>query len=213
MKAEIALATISGKAYYLVVKELKEKNTPFLSLVPGESIPTEIKVVITTNEERHFVNHEKVLTYEEGVESTALVNEALRIVQGKEHFEKIVIGVDPGEVFGLAVLVDGKTIEATNCFSVEETVDKIESVLRNIRNASTSWICVKIGDGVPDYKEKLLDALDKTLPPNVILETVSEAGTNRNLLETKHRRGLRDIASATRIAGRNGQRFSRRNGI
>ena len=213
MKPEIALATISGKAYYLVVKELKEKDMLFLSLVPGESIPTEIKVVITTKEERHFINHEKVLTYEEGVELTALINEALRIVQGKEHFEKIVIGVDPGKVFGLAVLADGKIIETTNCFSVEETIHKIESVLRNIGNAPTSCICVKIGDGVPDYKGKLLNALDKTLPPNVVLETVSEAGTNRNLHETKHRRGLRDIVSATRIAGRNGQKFSRRNGI
>jgi len=213
MKPEIALVTISGKAYYLVVKELKEKNTPFLSLVPGESIPTEIKVVITTKEERHFINHEKVLTYEEGVELTALINEALRIVQGKEHFEKIVIGLDPGKVFGLAVLADGKIIETTNCFSVEETIHKIESVLRNIGNAPTSCICVKIGDGVPDYKGKLLNALDKALPLNVVLETVSEAGTNRNLHETKHRRGLRDIVSATRIAGRNGQKFSRRNGI
>ncbi len=59
MKAEIAVATISGKAYYLIVSELKKKNIPFLSLTPDESIPTEIKVVITTEKEKRLINHKK----------------------------------------------------------------------------------------------------------------------------------------------------------
>jgi hypothetical protein len=53
------------------------------------------------------------------------------------------------------------------------------------------------------YKE-ILAALDSALPPEVILEVVSEAGTDRPANKGKHRRGLRDIASAIRIAGRNG---------
>jgi hypothetical protein len=47
------------------------------------------------------------------------------------------------------------------------------------------------------------------LPSNVVLESVSEVGTNRYLSQTKHRRGLRDIVSAIRIAGREGNRFER----
>jgi hypothetical protein len=68
---------------------------------------------------------------------------------------------------------------------------------------------VKIGDGVPTYKEELLRRLDNALPSNVILESVGEAGTDRYLSENEHRRGLRDIVSAIRIAGRNGQKFQR----
>ena len=60
------------------------------------------------------------------------------------------------------------------------------------------------------YKEKLLQVLDSVIPSNVMLESVSEAGTDRCLNETKHRRGLRDIVSAIRIAGRNGHTFPRR---
>ena len=52
--------------------------------------------------------------------------------------------------------------------------------------------------------------LDKALPPNVVLETVREAGTSRCPNEAKHRGGLRDIVSAIQIAGRNGQEFPRR---
>jgi hypothetical protein len=43
-----------------------------------------------------------------------------------------------------------------------------------------------------------------------MLESVSEAGTNRYLDRTKHRRGLRDIFSAIKIAGREGKSFKRR---
>jgi len=210
MKANIAVATVSGKAYYLIVNELKRKNIPFVSLAPNEPIPIEIKAVITTEKEQHLIKHEKILVYHEEREVEALINEALQVIRGKEFYEKIVIGVDPGKVFGLAVLANGKVIETENCFSVAETLDKIKSIIRNLETAPVSSISVKIGDGVPIYKERLLHELDNVLPSNVTLESVSEAGTNRNLNETEHRRGLRDIVSAIKIAGRNGHKFPRR---
>jgi len=210
MRAKIAVATVSGKAYYLIVKELKKKKVPFLSLTPNDHIPMETRVVITTEKEKHLINHEKVLAFKDGMELEALINQAFQIVQGKEFYEKIVIGVDPGEVSGLAVLADGKVAETGNCFSVEETLDKIKNVLENLKRTPTTSVLVKIGDGVPHYKKKLLQALDKALPSNIVLESVSETGTNRHMNEAKHRRGLRDIVSAIRIAGRNGYTFPRR---
>jgi len=210
MKAKIAVATVSGKAYYLIVNELKRKNIPFISLIPNGPIPVEIKAVITTEEEKHLINHEKILVYQDGMEPEPLINEALQIVHGKDSYGKIVIGVDPGEVFGLAVLADGEVIETGNCFSVDETLEKIRSILKNLEKTPVNSVSVKVGDGVRAFKEKLLEVLDKALPSNVILESVREAGTNRYLSETEHRRGLRDIISAIRIAGRNGHRFPRR---
>ncbi|MDH5482603.1 MAG: hypothetical protein OEY22_06985 [Candidatus Bathyarchaeota archaeon] len=209
MKAKIAVATVSGKAYYLIVSELKRRNLPFLSLIPKEPIPMKIKVVITTEEERRLISHEKILVYQNDTDSEALISGALQILQGKDNYEKIVIGVDPGEVFGLAVLADGKIVETENCFSIEETLNRIEKTLRNFENKPVASVSIKVGDGAPLYKEKLLETLDKALPSSVILESVSEAGTDRYLNETKHRRRLRDIVSAIRIAGRNGHTFPR----
>ena len=210
MKAQIAVATVSGKAYYLIVNALKSKNVPFLSLIPKENVPAEIKVVITTEKEKEQIKHEQILVYKEGTDPASLVNEALQIVQGKETYEKIVIGVDPGEVVGLAVLADGKVLQTENCFSIEETLDKISSMLKKMEKTPAKLVSVKVGDGVPTYKERLLQELDSILPSNVKLESVSEAGTNRHLNQTKHRRGLRDIFSAIRIAGREGNKFKRR---
>jgi hypothetical protein len=210
MKADIAVATVSGKAYYIIVSELRKRNIPFLSLKPDEPVPIEIKVVLTTEEEKHLINHEKVLVYEDGVNIEAMINSALQAVQGKERYEKLVIGVDPGEVLGLAVLADGKVIKTENCFSLEETLGRVMEILGSLKNTPIVTVSVKIGDGVPAYKERILHALDDVLPQNVVLESVGEAGTSRLIDEGKHRRGLRDIASAIKIAGRNGHTFQRR---
>ncbi len=208
MKAKVAVATVSGKAYFLVVNELKERNIDFLSIFPGGSVPAEAKVVITTEKEKHLINHEHVLVYDEKTAPNSVVNEAVKILQGKESYEKIVVGVDPGEMFGLAVIADGKVNETCNCFSVQEVVNKIKRVIRDFAVLSTV-ISVKIGNGVPTYKT-LLETLDTVLPPEVVLEVVSEAGTDRHIDANMHRRGLRDIVSATRIAGRAGHVYSRR---
>jgi hypothetical protein len=208
MRAEVAVATVQGKAYFLIVNKLKERNIAFISLIPGKPVPTEVKVVITTEQEKHRINHEKILVYDGETDSDTVVNEVVKILQGKEVYEKIVIGIDPGEVLGLAVIADGKVIETGNCFSIQETLNKIRNTLKNVDFSSTA-VSIKIGKGVPAYKD-LLEALDLALPLEVVLEVVSEAGTNRALNENKHRRGLRDIASAIRIAGRAGYIYSRR---
>ncbi|MCW4047446.1 MAG: hypothetical protein NWE99_07800 [Candidatus Bathyarchaeota archaeon] len=208
MKAKVAVATVQGKAYFLIVEKLRERNIPFVSLIPGEPIPAEVKVAITTQKERQLINYDKVLVYDAETEPDTIVNEALKALEGKESYEKIVIGIDPGDVFGLAVIADGKVNETENCFSIQEATSKIKSILKNVDVSATS-VSVKIGSGVPAYKE-LLETLDGELPPQVVLEVVGEAGTNRPINHDKHRRGLRDIASAIRIAGRTGYIYQRR---
>jgi len=209
MKAEIALATVSGKAYYLLVNELKKKRIPFLNLKPDDPVPLEVKVVITTKKERSKVNHNNVLIFEENTDPSMIVNEAIRIIRGKQNYEKVSIGIDPGEVFGIAVVADGTVIETQNSFSLSETVKKVSKIVNQLTNKQSS-ITVKIGDGVPKYKEILLHMLDEKLPEKVVLESVRETGTSRPPAKAKHRRGIRDMMSAIKIANRTGQKFQRR---
>jgi hypothetical protein len=211
MRARVAIATVQGKTYYFVVNELKQRNIQFLSLIPGEPYPVETRVVITTPTEKHLINHNKILVYDPEMEPEVLGAEVVKILKGKENYDSVTIGIDPGQVFGVAVIADGSVIDRENCFSVKETVNKIKNTLKTI-DLARSDVTVKIGSGVPIYKE-LLEAFDSELPPQVSLEIVGEAGTNRYTREVKNRRGLRHMVSATRIAGRTGYVYSRRNKI
>jgi len=211
VKEKVAVATVKGKAYFLIVNELREQRIPFVSLVPGEPLPSEVKVVITTERERGLVKHEKVLILHDDCELDNLVNEVKRILQGKEAYEKIIVGIDPGEAIGLAVIADGKVIEESNCFSTSELVNSIIKMVRNVNFLVTN-VSVKIGNGVPVHKE-ILENLDDALPPQVALEVVSEAGTNRPLNENKRSRKIRHISSAIHIAARTGYIIPRRKTI
>jgi predicted RNase H-like nuclease (RuvC/YqgF family) len=205
MKAKIAVATVSGKAYYKLVNELKNRGLVILSLKPWDSVPLDIDVVITTEKERSSVKHPKVLTYEDYVDPTTIIDEAVRIIQGKKNYEKVAIGIDPGETFGVAILGDGNVIETFSCSSPEEIVKAIPQALRKI---PTSTSVVKVGDA-PIYTKELLRQLDDALPENVTIEIVSEAGTSHFTRSAIHRRGIRDMMSATMIAGRKGQLYQR----
>ena len=206
MKSKIAVATVSGKAYYLLVNELKRKNVLFLSLIPGGPVPPEIKVVITTERESSRFSHANLLLYKEGSDPIAVVEEAIRIAQGKQGYEKIVVGIDPGERFGVALFGDGKLIETFVCSSFNETT---KTILELLKRTPAETVIIKVGDGAPSFMQELLLMLDSRLPKDVILMTVSEAGTSRTTGEDSHRRGLTDVMSATRIAGREGQIISR----
>jgi predicted RNase H-like nuclease (RuvC/YqgF family) len=208
VKEKVAVATVEGKAYFLIVNLLRERNIPFVSLVPGDSVSAEVKVVITTEGEKPLIKHEKILVFSGENELDILVNEVEKTLQGKEAYEKIVIGVDPGEAIGFAALADGKVIEESNCFSTKELIDAINKTIKNV-DFSITDVSVKIGNGVPIYKD-LIEALDDELPQKVELNVVSEAGTNRPLKENRRSRGIRHISSAKRIAARTGYIFSRR---
>jgi hypothetical protein len=208
MKPKVAVSTLNGKAYFIIVNELKRRNIPFLSLSPGELVPAEIRVVVTTQIEKQKTIHCKILVYDLNMDPEILGSEIVKVLLGKEDYANVIIGVDPGEAFGLAVIADDSVIDTENCFSAEETLSVIKRTLRTV-DLSTTTVTVKIGSGVPVF-HSLLEALDEKLPLQVSLQIVSEAGTNRYSPEVKNRRGFRHMVSATLIARRPGVLYSRK---
>jgi hypothetical protein len=207
LREKVAVATLDGKAYFFIVNQLREQNIPFVSLILSDPVPSQVKVVVTTALEKNRINFDKILVFSGEESLNDLTNEIKRILHGKEAYEKIVIGIDPGIATGLAVIADGNIIDEENCFSPHEVVNSINKIIKNVNFAVTS-VYVKIGNGVPIYKD-LIEELDKAVAPQVTLEVVSEAGTNKPLKENKRSRGVRHISSAKRIAGRSGYIFPR----
>jgi len=208
MKAKIAVATVSGRAYYQLVTELNRKRLPFLSLKPWDPIPLHIKVVLTTREESHQVSHPQILIFEQKSNPETVVDEAILIVQGKQGYEKVVVGVDPGKTYGIAILGDNKVLATLTSSNIEEAS---HLVVDSLKRFPAEVKVVRVGNGPPEYTQTLLDSLDKALPEETLVEIVSEAGTSRLTNKSVNRRMLRDAVSAIKIAGRNGRVFPRKN--
>ncbi|MCW4006410.1 MAG: hypothetical protein NWF04_07440 [Candidatus Bathyarchaeota archaeon] len=207
MRVKAAVATVQGKAYYQIVGALKQKRVPFLSMIPSEPLPAEIRVVLTTEGEKHLINHERILVYSGEAEPELIASEARKILQGKDAYDNVVIGVDPGKAFGLAVVADGAVLDAENEFSVQAVLGKVQSVLRTV-GVSSRQVTVKVGNGVPVYKT-LVEELNGVMPPQVALEVVREEGTTHHCA-VRHGRRMRHIASAICIASRTGRYVQRR---
>jgi hypothetical protein len=208
MKMKIAVATVNGRAYYQLVTELNRKRLPFLSAKPWDPISLQIKVVLTTEEESSQVTHPKILVFEQGSNPEAIVDEAVLIVQGKQGYERIVVGVDPGKTYGIAVLGDNKVLEALTSSNVEEVSNLVVSSLKRF---PAKVRVVRVGNGPPEYTQSLLDLFEKALPEEILLEIVSEVGTSRPTNNFVNRRVLKDVVSAIKIAGRNGRVLVRKN--
>lgn len=69
---------------------------------------------------------------------------------------------------------------------------------------------VRIGNGAPLYTKQLLNLLDEKLSEEITIEVVSEEGTSRFDKETVHRRDVKDVMSAIKIAERKGDVFHRK---
>jgi hypothetical protein len=208
MKTRIAVATVNGRAYYELVNELQRKRLPFLSLKPWDPVPLHIKVVITTEEESSQISHPKILLFEQGSNPETVVDEAILIIQGKQGYEKILVGVDPGKTYGIAILGDNKVLVTLTASNMDEAAHLIVDSLKRF---PAEVRVVRVGKGPPEYTKTLLSSLDETLPEGTLMEIVSEAGTSRLTSKSVNRRILRDAVSAIKIAGRNGRAFSRKN--
>ena len=192
MKTKIAVATVKGRAYYELVNELQRKRLPFLSLKPWDPVPLNIRVVLTTKEESSQISDSNVLVFEEGSNPESVVDEAVLIIQGKQNYQKIVVGVDPGK---------NRVIETLTASHADSSA---RLIVNSLERFPAETRLVRVGDGAPDFAKKLLRLLDARLPEDVLLEVVGEAGTSRISNRSVNRRVLRDAASAVKIAGRNG---------
>ncbi|MEM2341210.1 MAG: hypothetical protein QXX94_00965 [Candidatus Bathyarchaeia archaeon] len=200
-RPKIAVATVSGKAYYKLVNELKSKGISFISLVPGEPIPQSIEVVLTTDSEKSLINHQQIITYDPETDPSNIVNNALRIIMSKNFYEELIIGVDPGKTFGIAVLADGKILRREEFSNIEEAIDTVFVELK--RTPSKTQI-IRIGKGVSNLAEEFTRRLEKSLPENVVIEMVDETGTS-TLKNAGFKRKISDADSAIKIASKKGE--------
>jgi hypothetical protein len=206
METKIAVATVNGKAYYQLVTELQKKNLSFLSLKPWDPVPLHVRVVLTTKEESDQISNPRILVFRQGTNPESVVDKALLIIQGKKSYERVVVGVDPGKTYGIAVVGDNKILETITASKIE---DANHLIVDNLKRFPSEIKVVRVGEGPPEYTKTLLTLLNTSLPKDTLVEIVSEVGTSRLTNNSVNIRVSKDAISAIKIAGRNGRTFWR----
>jgi hypothetical protein len=98
------------RVYYRLVQEFKRNGAPFRSILPDKEIPSDVKVVITTSEERPLVTSNRIITVGPGYPYRLAVDRALHSPEERDTFNEVVVGIDPGKRIGVATLGDGRII-------------------------------------------------------------------------------------------------------
>ncbi len=185
----LGVQTSDFSVYYDLVQALRSRGVPFIPLDADDEIPLHVAVVLTTAAEAPRVTHGRVVVYTTPESS---VEEALRLLEGHEAFRQCVIGVDPGERPGVAVLADGKVVRLIHAASPEAVRPAVESALSE---CPAGRFLVRIGNGAPTHRDRILRAL---IGLEAAMELVDE--TRSTPPSGYHGSAERDTAAATNIA-------------
>jgi hypothetical protein len=183
----IGVMTENFSIYYDLVKVLKERKIPFISLSLDDVIPPNVGIIFTTAEERARIYFKHKMTITEKDDITLMIDKALKMIEGKDKFGKLIIGIDPGKRPGVAVLGDGEVLEVYHVDSPEKVVNILKKVLKTYPNQE---ILIRIGDGAPTHRNRIINGLFNIGHP---MEMVDESNTTQKTVQP-------DIKAAIDIA-------------
>ena len=189
----IVVATADFEVYHGVVNELRDRGVTFTTIEPGDEFPEETAVVVAAADEDPPVPAETPLVRADPEEPRRAVDEVVAILRGGSG--RTVVGVDPGERPGIAVL-SGEMVVAA--FAVPLAGEVVREEI-----AEAVDPLVRVGDGARLQGAKVIDDLE-----DVPVELVDETGTTPYL--GTGARGMGDVVAAINIARLEGERVESR---
>jgi hypothetical protein len=191
----IVVATDDFEVYHGVVNELRDRGVTFTTIEPGEEFPVETTVVVAADGEDPDIPEDAPVVHADPDNPRRAVDEVLATLRGGSG--RTVVGVDPGERPGIAVL-SGETVVAA--FNVP-LADAAAVVEQEVEDAVDPL--VRIGDGARIQGAKVIDDLEE-----IPVELVDETGTTPYL--GTGARGMGDVLAAVNIARLAGERVESR---
>jgi hypothetical protein len=185
----IGLVTEDFRFFHQMVKLLKERHEPFVSLGFDDPVPENVGAIITTTAERGDVRFHNVISDDD----PEIAFKAARSVLRGKRFGKIVIGIDPGRRPGIAVVGDGRIIDTELVYCPE---DVTETLVRMTWNLDFDVMVVRIGHGDPTNRNRIIHAV---WPLADEVEIVDESSTTKKTVTP-------DIDAAIMIAFTSGER-------
>lgn len=183
------------KISYDVITELKRMKIPFTLIKAGDPVPEHISALILCGLVP-LQGYRAAVSYDGNTRRTVL--RAISASTGREQFELVVVGVDPGECAGLAIIADGELLEAYTIkgLSLKQELQEVIKIFPAKR------LLFRIGKGI--ISEEIIARLRDD--PRVRLEFVAEV--KRKLPPMFLRKGLRKDAKSALIIALSGKGYS-----
>jgi len=156
--------------FYRLVRSLKERKEPFVSLSFEDPVPWNVSVIITTEGEKEKVPFEPIAA---GDDPEQAIDLAKGILKGR-RFATVIVGIDPGMTIGIVVRGDGKLIRA-DTFQRPESAGSV--VRKMTADLESGEVLVRIGHGDRTIRNRIIrsvwGAVDR-------VEIVDETNTTKN---------------------------------
>lgn len=153
----VALVTEDFRLYHRLVPFLESAGLPVLVLRPGEEVPASVQALLGGPPD-----DPRSIALRDDDEATLLaVYTALDRRPGADGYRRVVFGLDPGKVIGLAVLADEDCLLVGEAHSVEAAVARVVAWASGL--AARHWE-VHVGDGSPTEGRALVATLRDRLP-------------------------------------------------
>ncbi len=186
----IVVATEDFELYHELVSELRERNVNFTTVEPGADLPDGTDILLVGADDRTATDVDIPVIEAAPGSPRLAVDEALTTMRG--HDGRTVVGIDPGDVPGIAVLV-GERVVATFQVPPEDVAEVVHEETADAPNP-----VVRIGDGARLIGARIIDDIE-----DVPIELVDETGTTPYLGAGV--RGVADIIAAVNIARMEGE--------
>jgi hypothetical protein len=196
----VTIATNNFRFLYKLNEILANiRNIKTNHILPNEQIPDKTKIIITTEiEKKYFEN--KIVFVPKAFNLYYLYSNIILLVNNKETFEEVIVGIDPGKTTGFAVVVDEKMILATGEFFT--AVDVVKEAIAVFFNVETTKFEIKIGDGGGTIREEIVNRLKEIFRDKGNIQVVSEHRTSKVSSYKKKLEYSKNINSAILIAFR-----------
>jgi len=193
-RRSVALVTRDPGLYQELAGFLRERRVPTVSLLPGDRIPDQVAVVLTSDSEAALISHSNVLVVSEAADRRSLAAAVHHALESADSAEAIIVGLDPGPRPGYSILA-GATVLGEGVLESPESAGTLATQLRHRFPARP--VLFRVGRGDPPARNRIVNAL---LRHQRSVELVDEQGTTPR----GHRRP-RDAAAARVIAHSRGR--------
>lgn len=227
----LGILTRDFRVLHELVRRLNSRGITYRVLDYGENVPPDVGAILTSwrdftprkgGVQRTIHGHDvddvgpatgdtpivSVRLAEDGAEDyERAIGEAMKALSGVERYERLVVGIDPGDHPGIAFLGDDVVVHTAHCQDTGEVIDHLKNFLPAF---PAGEVVLRVGHGARLHRNRLLnDVLDLQLE-GVRVEVVDETATNPVMTRRPSMHLTRDIQAAIGIGLQPGRAIERK---